>query len=107
MRTLKFNAPYKIYNSRIEDGKRLDNPDSTHYGRFSTITTKNGIVTASELNWAHNNGRSYFTLFSTVIGGCIYSAWLNEAGLSDRSLKWMATNFIKKAVILKADSADR
>lgn len=96
MRTLRFNSLYKIYTSKIEDGKRLDNPDSTHYGRFSTITTKYGIVTASELNWQHNNGRSYFTLFSTVRNGLNYSAWLDEAQLSDRQLKWMATHFIKK-----------
>lgn len=96
MRELRFNKPYKIHTSRIEDGKRLDNPDSTHYGRFSTITTKYGIVTASELNWQHNNGRSFFTLFTTVINGFSYSAWLDEAELSDRCLKWMATHFIKK-----------
>jgi hypothetical protein len=96
MRTLRFNKPYKSYTTRIEDGKRLDNPDSTHYGRFSTIMTKYGIVTASELNWAHNNGRSYFTVFSTIKNGLNYSAWLDEAELSDRQLKWMATHFIKK-----------
>ena len=95
MRELKYNKPYKIYTSKIEDGKLLDNPNSTHYGRFSTITTKYGIVTASELNWQHNNGRSFFTLFTTAINGLSYSAWLEEAELSDRCLKWMATHFIK------------
>ncbi len=96
MRELRYNQPYKIHNTRIEDGKRLHNPDSTHYCRFSTIKTKYGIVTASELNWEHNSGRSFFTLFTTVINGLSYSAWLDEAELSDRCLKWMATHFIKK-----------
>jgi len=96
MRTLKFNKPYKNYRTTIQDGKSLDNPDSTHYGRFSTVTTKFGIVTVSEMDWAHNNGRSYFTLFSTNIKGINYSAWLNEARLSDRQIKFMSTNFIKQ-----------
>lgn len=96
MRQLRFNKPYKILSTRIDDGKRLDVPDLAHYGRFSTIITKHGIVMASELDWPHNNGRSYFTLFATVKDGMIHSAWLNEARLSDRNLKWMATNFINK-----------
>lgn len=95
MRELKYNKPYKIYRASIQDGKSLQNPDSTHYCRFSTITTKYGIVTASEMNWATNSGRSFFTLFSTVLNSLCYSAWLEEAQLSDRNLKWMATHFVR------------
>lgn len=98
MRTLEYNKPYKIYKTSIEDGKRLDKPDSTHYGRFSTITTRFGIVTASELDWEHNNGKSYFTLFSTFFNGKIHTAWLRQANLSDRCLKQMATYFIKRII---------
>jgi hypothetical protein len=96
MRQLKYNAPYKINRTMIEDGKRLDIPDEAHYSRFSTITTKAGIVTASEINWPHNSGRICCTLFTTIINGYNHSAWLEEAQLSDRQLKWMATYFINK-----------
>ena len=101
MRELKFNKPYKIHKTTVDE-KSLNFPEAEYYGRFSTIITKSGIVTASELNWKHNNGRSFFTLFTTVLDGFNYSAWLDEAKLSDRQLKWMASYFINK--LLKNDT---
>ena len=95
MRVLKYNKPYRVNKTTIEDGRRLDNPAPQYYHRLSTIITKNGIVTASEMDWADNYGKSFFTLFSTVMNGYKYTAWLDEAKLSERNLKWMATHFIR------------
>jgi hypothetical protein len=94
MRTLKFNNPIKITGTTINP-IYLNSPKECYFERGSSVVTKYGIVVVSELNWRHNFGRHNFSVFATVLDGFTHSATLEEGKLSDRQIKWMATNFIK------------
>lgn len=97
MRELKFDTPIKIKKTEVKK-ENIYSPAPVNYSRCLSVLTTFGIVIVEELKWETNFGFDEFTILSTMIGDMRYSAQLNEAKLSDRQIKWLATNFIKRVL---------
>lgn len=99
MRELQYKPPFKVKSTRIESGERLfDKENKRYYSKWSTVETKLGVVTVLEFKWETNKGVDRFSVFSTVLIGWKFTAYLDEVGLSDRNLKWLSTHFIKNCI---------
>ena len=77
----------------------LNNPDPQYYERRTICETRLGYVSVEELDWAHNLGKNFFTYFKIIIDKIEYSAFLEEARLSDIQRRWLATNFVNQIKI--------
>lgn len=97
MRALKFTKPRKI-TRRFLRFYSYEYAKGNNYEKISMVITNKGIARVSELDWEHNFGRSTFSLFEAKHGGLLYSAWLEEARLSERQLKWLTTYFINRII---------
>lgn len=95
MRTLQFSSPYKVHGTTLSD-LRTNQPGQLYYCRTVCVKTKFGLVEVCDMNWDDNHGGTEFTVFSTVLKGYEHSAFHPMGRLSDRCIKWLATNFIKK-----------
>lgn len=93
MRRLIYDTPRKMIKSSICKANSLQNPDANHYSRFVTVETFLGYVLVLDFDWQHNFGKHMWTEFSIIIQGVKYSALVKEGKLSDRQIKWLATNF--------------
>lgn len=94
MRKFKFNTPSKV-TATILEREYKNNPAECYYERSCSVITKYGIVVVDQMRWEHNFGYHDFSIFTTVINGVRYTATLKEGKISDREIKWKATNFIK------------
>lgn len=95
MRNLQYKESYKLQHSLIEKGIYLYENKPLYFEKVSTVFTKYGIAVIYECDWATNSLPVKMMVFKTVLGGKVYSAELNEQRLSERQLKWLATNFMK------------
>lgn len=97
MREFHFESPYKCERTTVH-GYKEQNIDRNHFSRYSCVVTRYGIVMVNEFRWETNFGIDIFSRFFTVLDGMIHSAYIKEAPLSEIQRKWLATNFIKKAM---------
>lgn len=102
MKILKYRLPFRVATSSVYKATYAHDISKYEYEKHSAVITKNGVVVVTELCWDHNNGVDEFSYFNTTINGISYSAFLDEARLSERQLRWLATNFINNIINKKA-----
>lgn len=90
-----FREPHRSNKYPRIQRDRVNQPGPGYYERYTTVETCHGLVQVEQMHWDTNVKPTIFTHFFTVINGYAYTAFIDEARLTDSQIKRYAEHFAK------------